>query len=300
MNIRIILNCTILIAAMSSAAIAEHTDEEASYCKPRIKFLDDLFNDGCHASESNPYAERIETERHDFTQSTKTVGRGIAQVEAGYSYFYKDENNEIEQSHATPEMMFRLGLSENIEFRLRWNYAWRFIDEGSNEDSAQDLNWSIKLGISDQDSWQPESALEIRSSAPTGGADWTTGRVEFGLDYIYRWELSEGLSLYGSTGFGTDGLGDFSLLPDEQESDHFIVWTQSIALGFDVTEQNTLYAEYFGLFSHALEDNFSQNYFNIGIDHYITDNFVVDLRVGVGLSPDSDDFFTGIGGGYRF
>lgn len=300
MQAQLILHCGILFFAMSSTVIAQQDCEDSCCYKPRIKFLEDLFHNGCDTSESNPYAERIETERHDFTQSVKTVGRGVTQIEAGYTYFYGDDNNEVEASHATPEMLFRMGLSENIEFRLRWNYAWHFNDEGDNEDSAQDLIWSFKLGISDQEDWCPKSALEVRSSVPTGGADWTTGRVEFGLDYIYRWELSENVALYGSTGFGTDGLGDFSLLPDEQESDHFIVWTQSVALRFELTENNTLYAECFGLFSHALEDNFAQNYFNIGIDHYITDNFVVDLRIGVGLSPDSDDFFSGIGGGYRF
>jgi len=300
MQARLILTFTVLIFAMTSTAIAQQECEESCCYKPRIKFLGDLFNNGCNTSDIDPYTERIETERHDFTQSVKTVGRGVTQIEAGYSYYYKDEHNEIESSHATPEMLLRMGLTENIEFRLRWNYAWRFIDEGANEDSAQDLNWSIKLGISDQESWQPKSALEIRSSAPTGGADWTTGRVEFGLDYIYRWELSEEVALYGSTGFGTDGLGEFSLLPDEQENDRFMVWSQSVALGFELTEKNTLYAEYFGLFSHALEDNFAQNFFNIGIDHYVSDNFVVDIRIGVGLSPDSDDFFSGVGGGYRF
>ncbi len=297
---RLIFTSTILTLLMSSASIAQDSCVDSCCYKPRIKFLDDLFHNGSSASESNPYEERIETERHDFTQSTKTVGRGVTQVEAGYSYYYKDEHNEIESSHVTPEMLLRMGLTENIEFRLRWNYAWRFIDEGPNEDSAQDLLWSIKLGITDQECGCPESALEIRSSVPTGGADWSTGRVEFGLDYIYEWELAEGVALYGSTGFGTDGLGEFSLLPDEQENDQFIVWTQSAALGLELTEDNTLYAEYFGLFSHAREENFSQNYFNIGIDHYINDNFVVDIRIGVGLSPDSDDFFSGIGGGYRF
>jgi hypothetical protein len=40
--------------------------------------------------------------------------------------------------------------------------------------------------------------------------------------------------------------------------------------------------------------------FNVGIDHYVTDNFVIDWRGGVGLSEDAEDFFTGVGGGYRF
>jgi hypothetical protein len=38
----------------------------------------------------------------------------------------------------------------------------------------------------------------------------------------------------------------------------------------------------------------------VGIDYYVTSNFVLDVRAGVGLSDDADDFFSGVGGGYRF
>ena len=61
-----------------------------------------------------------------------------------------------------------------------------------------------------------------------------------------------------------------------------------------------MYVEWYGLFSHALEDEFSMSIFNIGIDHYFTDDLVVDFRVGKGLTEDSDDFFAGVGGGFRF
>ena len=53
-----------------------------------------------------------------------------------------------------------------------------------------------------------------------------------------------------------------------------------------------MYSGYFGLFSHALENNFSINVFNLGVDYYVTDDFVLDIRAGVGLSPDTDEFFT--------
>ena len=33
---------------------------------------------------------------------------------------------------------------------------------------------------------------------------------------------------------------------------------------------------------------------------YVADDFVFDAQVGVGVSPDADDFFSGIGGGYGF
>ena len=61
-----------------------------------------------------------------------------------------------------------------------------------------------------------------------------------------------------------------------------------------------MYVEWFGLFSDGLEEDFDISIFNIGIDHYVTEDFVLDIRAGVGLTDDSDDFFTGIGGGFRF
>ena len=269
-------------------------------CKLTLKFWDDLARIGQPCPQRNPYEERIETERHDFTQSTKTVGRGVVQVESGYSYFYKDEDEEIESAHTAPEMLLRFGLSDDIEFRLRYSYGWIFIDEADDAQGSQDLIWSFKLGMTEQRGGIPESALELRFTAPTGGGDFSTGRVEHGLDYIYAWEIADGWELYGSTGYNTNGLGDFGLLPEEPAGDWFVTWSQSVAIGTELTENMTVYNEFFGLFSHALEDDFSIVVYNIGIDYYISDNFVVDFRAGKGLTPDSDDFFSGIGGGYRF
>jgi hypothetical protein len=242
----------------------------------------------------------METERHDFTQSTKTVGRGVAQIESGYLYLYKEEGGEAESSHATPEMLLRLGLSDDIEFRLRWNYAWRFIEEEPDLQGAQDLIWSIKLQMTEERGWVPESALEIRSSVPSGGSDFSLGRVEAGFSYIYGWELTENSKLYGSTVYAPSGLGEFSLVPEEPESTRFDVWGQSVALGAELTEKNTGYVEWFGLFSDGLEEEFSLSFLNAGFDHYFTDNFLIDFRVGVGLTDDSEDFFSGVGGGVRF
>jgi len=268
--------------------------------EPRLKFLDDLWCLGRTAGHRDPFEERIETDRHDFTQSTATVGRGVAQVEAGYTYFYGDNGEEIEQAHTTPEMFVRLGLTEDIEFRIRWTYAWGFVDEADDVDSAEDLRWSFKLRATDQDGWLPESALELRFTAPTGGRAFSTGQVEFGLDWIYGWEIIEGCELYGSTGFGTQALGDFGLVPEEPASDRFLAWTQSVALGTEIAERTTMYNEFYGIFSYGLEEDYAEVYFNIGADYYVTNNLVLDLRVGVGLTPDSDDFFSGVGGGYRF
>ncbi len=286
----------LLTAVLALICVAAPT---AAGGEPFLKFWDDL-HVFSHESTRAPYEERIETERHDFTQSTDTVGQGVVQIEAGYSYFYKDKDEEIENSHTTPETMVRIGLSDDIEFRLRFTYDWRFIDVEEDLSGSQDLLWSFKLRVTDQDGWIPESAVELRATAPTGGSDWSLDRVAGGFDFIYGWELTEGCELYGSTGCSTGGLGDFSLLPEDPAGDQFVVWSQSVALGIELTEQVTFYSEWFGQFSHALEDNFTMQVYNVGFDYYLTQNLVLDVRAGVGLSEDADDFFTGVGGGYRF
>ncbi len=289
----LILGCLFLTALFTRAALS---GDSGPCDEPRIKFLDDLV--GVHRRD--PFEERIETERHDFTQSTKTVGYHVAQIEAGYSYFYNDNDQEIERSHTSPELMLRIGLSDDIEFRVRWDYAWRFVDEADNRDGAEDLRWGIKLGITDQECLVPESALEIRFTVPTGGTAWSTDRVEFGLDYIYEWEVATGWDLYGSTGFGTGALDDFGFVPEDPTADRFLVWSQSLALGVELTERATMYTEWYGIFSRGLDKEKLTHTFNMGIDYYVTDDFVVDFRAGVGLNDDTDDLFTGIGGGYRF
>lgn len=267
---------------------------------PVLEFLDDFGKPAERQRE--PYEERIETERHDFTQSATTVGRHVFQIESGYTYLYKDNGHEIESAHEFPETLLRFGLSEDIEVRLRWSHVWAFIKEDDDRIGAEDLRFGLKLQMTRErcGSRLPTSAIEIRGSAPTASETYSTGNAQFSLDYIYQWELAERVSLAGSTSFGTNGYAVAALLPENAKDDDFMNWAQSVALGLELTEENTMYLEWFGIVSDGLADEYTISIFNLGVDHYFTDNFVADIRFGFGLTNDSEDFFSGIGGGYRF
>ena len=252
-----------------------------------------------NGSESEPERERIETERHDFTQSTTVVGRGTTQVEFGYTFFQGSGETEVEDSHATPELLIRYGLTEKVEFRLRYNEVWQFGDEDLS--GSEDIHWAFKVRTSDQQGWRPESALEIRATAPTGGVDWSTDEVEFGLDYIYGWKISPRVEIYGSSGFSTNGLGEFAFRPSAPADEEFILYTQSVAIGTELTERCTAYTEFFGLFTDGFEsDEERPVFFNVGLDYYLSDNVVLDVRAGTGLNADAEDLFFGMGGAFRF
>jgi len=132
--------------------------------------------------------ERIETERHDFTQSATTVGRHVVQIESGYSYFQKETVTERESVHAFPEMLLRIGLTEDIEVRIRWNHIWNFISQEQDRIGSEDLRYSLKLQLTRQQEWWsgPTTAVELRGLAPTGN-EYSTGNAEFSFDYIYHW-----------------------------------------------------------------------------------------------------------------
>ena len=266
----------------------------------RLEFLDDFAKSV--EEYRDPYEERIETERHDFTQSATTVGHGVFQIESGYSYFSKQNEHEKENAHTYPEMLVRLGLSEDIEFRLRWHYVWIYAEDEPSRIGSEDLRDSLKFQLTreEEPSLMPTTALEVRGSAPTGGNQFTTNHAEISLDYIYLWQLGERVTVTGSTGYGSNGFGDFGLLPDQPTAENFNALSQSVALGVELSEKNTLYTEWYTILSNGLEDDFVVSVFNMGLDHYVTDNFVLDIRGGIGLTEESDDFFVGVGGGYRF
>ena len=120
--------------------------------EPRLLFWDDLFHP-LHVDESgDPWEERIETDRDRLHAVSIYCWSGVGIAEMGYTYFYLDTETETEQSHTTPELLLRLGLTEDIEFRVRWDYAWSSIEQAHHEteylEGGEDLRWGLKLGVS--------------------------------------------------------------------------------------------------------------------------------------------------------
>lgn len=275
---------------------------------PHAAFQPEVTEDGSAEFElqieeesESPYDEPIETDRHDFTQSSRTVGRGVLQLEYGFLYANKNDGPERENSYGTPELQIRYGLTDRVEFQIRWNYGFKFIDDEDDLDSAEDIRMDFKFETADQRGWCPESAVELRFTAPTGGSDFSTGRVEAGADYIYTWHITEYLALAGSTGVGTNSYGDFAFIdPSTNPDDHYLAWSQSVALGAKLTSQSTAYFEWFGIASHGRDEEFNVSFLNFGVDYLLNPNTVLDVRLGWGLTEQSDDIFVGVGGGYRF
>lgn len=247
------------------------------------------------------FDEPLATDRPDFTEASSVVGRGVLQIETGYTYFRDDEDGTRTRSHTFPESLFRYGISDNIELRLVWNYLWTSsatAGVSEKDDGAEDLVLGAKFALTSQSGWVPESALILDFSTPTGGAAMTNHHAEFGSNYLYGWDLPNDKSLAGSFGYSTATQFHSILLAPAVPlvvSDRHSVFHSSVTHGIPLNESWNAYFEYFGLYFDGLSGGRPENYFDSGVTYLFNNNVQFDARFGVGLNPSAIDFFAGTG-----
>ena len=236
--------------------------------------------------------DEIVTDRPDFTEASSTVGRGRVQLEAGYTFSSKaDGVGGYAWTHTYPEMLFRIGMfADWFEFRI--GQFWSSNIDTAGETSitgAEDLYLGVKLGLTEQKRFLPESAIILQMTVPSGSPGLTAGVVRPGFNYCFGWDVVKDLlSIGGSAGVNkvVNELG--------QEHGHV---NSSLTTGISLTKRLGGYAEWFALFpvGSIVPGSGAEHYFDGGFTYKVTKNFQLDIRAGKGLSANSDDYFAGAG-----
>jgi hypothetical protein len=239
--------------------------------------------------------EPLESDRPDFTQSSRTVGLRRAQVELGYTYIRDDAQFLDRTSHSFPETLLRVGmLAEWFELRVGWNYGVN-LNQGNVVSTVftggQDMYAGIKLALTEQDGWLPEMALLPQMTLPTGDRDFSGAKVEPGINWLYRWDISEVVALCGST-----QVNESRDLPNN----YYAQFAQSFVFDYQLTEKLEGYTEWFAYMPAGAEVALPQQYFDGGGTYHVHDNFQLDVRIGWGLNDNADDYFAGAGAVLRF
>lgn len=235
--------------------------------------------------------EPIVTDRPDFTEASVTVGRGVLQLESGYTYSFDNDGTQT-IGHSYPEALFRYGIfAEWFELRLAWNYAHEIV-EGSERAGAEDLYLGCKLALTPQEGILPEMALVPQMTVPTGAAAFRRDDVHPGVNWLYSWDVNDWLSTGGSTQInrtvGTLGGQSFS------------EFAQSWTIGYSLTDRFGAYTEWFALVPHSGEGEKPEHYFDGGFTFLFSNDIQWDIRGGVGLNAAADDYFVGTGLSLRF
>ena len=269
-------------------------DKEAGICcQPTTLFQ---WSYGTVTRGPDPAAS-MNTDRPDFTESSRTVGQGVTQWELGYTYSYNDDDGVQARSHNYPEALLRAGiLADWLELRVGWCYAEQVAQTtgGSRERSygSEDLYLGFKIGLTPQDGWLPEMALMPQMMVPIGSGGLTAGECLPGINWTYSWELNDRWVVAGQT--------QLNRALDTATNRPFLDVSQSATMGLGITERLGGYLEWYVMIPDGADVDPTLHYLNGGFTFAVNEDLQLDARVGRGLSQSADDYFAGSGLVFRY
>lgn len=231
------------------------------------------------------------TDRPDFTEAGSTVGRGVVQIEFGYTYTYNNDAGESVRSHSFGEPLLRYGiLAEWLEFRIALFPVAERTSAGGMSNSTggtEDVYTGFKIGLTPQEGLLPEMALIPQMTVPAGTNGFSADEVLPGMNWVYAWEVNDVISTGGST--------QFNRAIDDGSSLSYTEWAQSWTVGYSLTDHVGAYTEWFAFLPHSAETAMPEHYFNGGVTYLISNDVQWDIRAGAGLNAAADDLFVGTG-----
>ena len=249
-----------------------------------------------------PLTGRIATDRPAFSDTASLVPRGRFQFEGGYQFTYDREGKKRTYDHLFPESAFRTGLTDWLEFRMKWNgYSLtettdRFTTRGgrhimreTHDDSGTDLNLGFKMPVIRDKENLPNISFIASMNVPTGGGGKSANNVVPEIKFPWSYAITNEWSVYGS----------YFARVNDGPGGQFFQNGVTLATAYDVHDRVKLYLEYLGVYP-AVRDEDCAHLLSAGPIIWLTDNLSLDMRATVGLNEQAPDFQTSIGFGIRF
>lgn len=266
-------------------------------CVPSWRAAGTLFRWSFSNATGGPdLAEPLVTDRPDFTEASSTVGRGVAQIEFGYTYTYNSNDGVSDRGNSYGEPLLRHGIFANwLELRVglfpvdqRTKAAGRSNTTGGTED----LYLGFKIGLTPNDGWLPEMAFIPQMTVATGSNAFTNNETLPGGNWLYSWEINDYIVTGGST--------QMNRALDEATGRAYVEVAQSWTIGVSLTEKLGAYSEWYAFFPHSADTAQVEHYFNSGFTYLFSNDVQWDIRYGQGLNRAADDYFVGTGLSIRF
>lgn len=238
----------------------------------------------------------LQTDRDAFTPATTTIEAGRGLLEASYAWI---DNRGTPATNSFPELLVRLGMTERLELRLGVNYEQGSggsvvsaveVGEGligEELESESNVLYGLKVFVTDQQGWVPQSSVLVEAFTPMSGDVWGT---EPAVTSVFGWALPREWRFDAAIRY---------VSADSTEG-RFDKWVPSAVLRMPVTQRWEVHAEWFGAWSAGLPDDTVRPFIGPGTHYLITPNFEVGCRMGWGLTRDAAGYFVDSGIGWRF
>lgn len=237
------------------------------------------------------------TDRPDQTESSAVVGRGLIQMEVGWSFSEQDESGTRLRSHAAPQALFRVGILDGLEGRF--GFAGWIREEqrvsmdptgpsSSDRSGFGDIDIGFKYRLGDHTGTGPDWAFLGGATLPTGEGGFGSQRVDPNFRLSFAYDLADRVSV------GSNAGARWTSSTTTQGTETLVDFLYTLAFGFSLSERVGTFAESFGFV--ALEDaGSSRHSLDGGLTFLVNYDVQFDVSGGVGLNDAADDWFVGAG-----
>jgi hypothetical protein len=245
------------------------------------------------AKEDEVPHQRLDPDRPHLPEASSTVGLGHIVLESGFTY---NTSGGYFPRYSYPESLLRIGMfADWFELRIAQNvlgdYSTNLTGRRAIEFGAQDMQIGVKLAMTEQQQWLPESALILQMYVPTGSPGYSANRVLPGIHYDCSWEIiKEKLSV------------ETVILADGSTDNYGHTYTQlghAVTAVYDITKRLEAFGEIDSFYSVG-ESFGPQHYFVGGFVYFLNKNFEIDIRSGVGLNRHAQGYLLGSGFAVRY
>ena len=224
----------------------------------------------------------IQTDRPDQTETPFTVPSGYFQAENGFSY-----ENILKgfTSVAHPSVLWKYGVSKNFEFRL----ITELVSEKENAKTIIGFSpvlVGFKVNISEEKGFLPMTSFIGHIAIPKlASPDFKASYYAPSFRFTMQHTLSNRISLGYNLGAEWDG---------ETPEPKFIY---TLTTGFSLTDKLGSYIEMYGF---VPQKNTADHLIDGGFTYLISNNIMIDISGGFGITDNAPKNYGAIGFSYRF
>lgn len=233
--------------------------------------------------------EPLVTDRPDFTESSRTVGRGVLQLEGGVAFAEFEGGAEVT---TLGEVLARWGVSPKLELRFvlpvyAWERNWG-DDRSGFTDTAVGLKYELAQGRGSGLIGGMEAALIASTTVPIGGSAFGSSSWQPIGVLAFGWVLSETLGLGVNLGVARPA-GD---------GERFTSAWASAALGVGLTDAASVFFELYG-FNREEERGPNTLTFQAGVVYLLSPDLQLDVHAERRLTGQGLDLLLGAGLSWR-
>jgi len=220
----------------------------------------------------------IQLDRPDQTECPFITPKKYIQIENGFNI---EQSEKGIQNFSFPTSLWKYGINDKLEFRLITEFATENYQTG-----LKPITLGFKTSLLEENGIIPKTSfIGHITTSKLGSKEFQTTYIAPSFRFTMQHTLSKKVTLAYNLGVEWNGE-----TPNQ-------TYLYTLTTGYSLSEKIGCYAEIFGYFTK--ERNTNHN-IDGGLTYLVSNNFIVDLSGGIGITKNSPKNYLSIGISYRF